>query len=52
MPQDADKMILGIASSIRVTSSRAAKPPKTTEWTAPIRAQASMPTTASGTMGM
>jgi hypothetical protein len=28
------------------------KPPKTTEWVAPMRAQASMATTASGIMGM
>ena len=33
-------------------SSWAAKPPKTTEWTAPSRAQASIATTASGTIGM
>jgi hypothetical protein len=41
-----------LASSIRVASSRLAKPPKTTECTVPIRAQASMATSASGTMGM
>ena len=29
-----------------------AKPPKTTEWIAPIRAHASIANTASGTIGM
>ena len=43
---------LGVASSILTASSLAAKPPKTTECTAPIRAQASIATSASGTMGM
>ena len=33
-------------------ASSAEKPPKTTEWGAPIRAQASMATTASGIIGM
>ena len=45
-------MSFGLASSIRVASSFAAKPPNTTEWIAPMRAQASMPTTASGTIGI
>ena len=45
-------MTLGLASSMRVASSRAEKPPKTTEWMAPMRAQASMAMAASGTMGM
>ena len=45
-------MTLGLASSIRVASSFAAKPPNTTEWTAPMRAQPSMATAASGTIGM
>ena len=45
-------MTFGFASSIRLASSCAAKPPKTTEWTAPIRAQASIAITASGTIGM
>ena len=40
------------ASSMRVASSLAAKPPNTTEWTAPMRAQASIAITASGTIGM
>ncbi len=37
---------------MRVASSLAAKPPNTTLCTAPMRAQASMPTIASGIMGM
>ena len=52
MPQEALKIALGAASSMRLASSGAAKPPKTTEWTAPMRAQASMAMAASGTMGM
>ena len=43
---------LGLQSSIRTASSLEAKPPKTTEWIAPIRAQASIASTASGTMGI
>ena len=42
----------GRASSMRTASSCAAKPPKTTECTAPSRAQASIATSASGTIGM
>ena len=52
MPQEAERMTFGSASSIRVASSRAANPPKTTEWIAPIRAQASIETIASGTIGI
>ena len=52
MPQLADRMTLGLASSMRVASSLAAKPPNTTEWMAPMRAQASIANTASGTIGM
>jgi hypothetical protein len=52
MPQLADRIALGLASSSRVASSLAAKPPNTTEWIAPMRAQASMAMTASGTIGM
>ncbi len=37
---------------MRVASSFGAKPPNTTEWIAPMRAQASIATTASGTIGM
>ena len=45
-------MSLGLASSMRVASSLAAKPPNTTEWIAPILAHASMAITASGTIGI
>ena len=45
-------MAVGLASTTRLASSGAAKPPNTTECTAPMRAQASMATTASGTIGM
>ncbi len=41
-------MTLGLASSMRVASSREEKPPKTTEWMAPMRAQPSMATTRLG----
>ena len=52
MPQDAETIAFGVASSMRVASSFGAKPPKTTECTAPMRAQASTATTASGIIGM
>ena len=52
MPQLAERITFGLASSIRVANSRAAKPPNTTEWMAPMRAQASMANTASGTIGI
>ena len=51
MPQDAETTTFGAASSIRNASSCAANPPNTTECTAPIRAHASIATTASGTIG-
>jgi len=51
-PHDAETTTFGCASSIRPASSFAAKPPKTTECTAPSRAQASIAMTASGTIGM
>ncbi len=51
IPQDAVTSTTGSASSMRAASSAGAKPPNTTEWTAPIRAQASIVTTASGTIG-
>ena len=51
MPQDAETITFGVASSIRTASSLGANPPNTTECTAPIRAQASMATAASGTIG-
>ena len=40
------------ASSMRSRSDSAEKPPNTTEWMAPMRAQACMATMASGTSGM
>ncbi len=52
IPHEAERIPFGRASVIRLVSSWDAKPPNTTEWTAPIRAQASIATTASGTMGM
>ena len=52
MPQEAVTISFGRASSMRLASSWAAKPPKTTEWIAPSRAQASMATIASGIIGM
>ncbi len=52
MPQEAARIILGCASLMRVASSGAAKPPNTTECTAPMRAQASMAIAASGIIGM
>ena len=52
IPQLAERMTFGLASSMRVASSLAAKPPNTTECTAPMRAQASMAIAASGTIGM
>ena len=52
MPQLAETIATGLASSMRAASSAGAKPPKTTECTAPSRAHASIATTASGTIGM
>ena len=52
MPQEAERIAFGLASSMRVASSFAAKPPNTTEWIAPMRAQASMANAASGIIGM
>ena len=51
-PQDAVTITFGWASLMRVASSLAAKPPKTTECTAPSRAEASIAISASGTIGM
>ncbi len=51
-PHEAATTTSGWASSIRAASSAAAKPPNTTECTAPSRAEASIATTASGTIGM
>jgi hypothetical protein len=52
MPPYAETTTFGLASSIRAASSAGANPPNTTEWIAPIRAHASIATTASGTIGM
>ena len=52
MPHDAVSTSFGVQSSMRVASSLAAKPPNTTEWIAPSRAQASIAITASGIIGM
>ena len=52
MPHEAETTTFGRASSIRLASSCAAKPPNTTEWIAPMRAHASIAITASGTIGM
>ena len=51
MPQEAETITAGSASSMRTASSWAANPPKTTECTAPSRAQASIAMTASGIIG-
>ena len=51
-PQEPQTMSFGRACSMRAASSCAAKPPKTTECTAPIRAQPSMAINACGTIGM
>ena len=52
MPHEAERISFGLASSMRVASSFAAKPPNTTPWIAPSRAQAYIATSASGTIGM
>ena len=51
-PHEPQTISLGRACSMRAASSCAAKPPKTTECTAPMRAQASMAINACGTIGM
>ena len=51
-PPSVHTITLGAASSMRCARLTEAKPPNTTECTAPMRAQASMVKTASGTMGM
>ena len=43
---------LAVASLLRSAMASAENPPKTTEWTAPIRAQASMAMASSGIIGM
>ena len=52
MPQLAVRTTLGLASSMRTANSADANPPNTTECTAPIRAHAYMPTSASTVIGM
>ena len=52
LPPLAMRIYLGRASLILIANSCAANPPKTTECTAPILAQASIPMTASGTIGI
>ncbi|MCY1246963.1 hypothetical protein D9M72_602430 [compost metagenome] len=52
MPQLAETMSLARQSSMRTASSLAAKPPNTTECTAPMRAAASIATAACGIIGM
>ncbi len=51
-PASALTITLGSASSMRLASEPEAKPPNTTEWMAPMRAQASMAKAASAIMGM
>jgi len=52
IPQDAATITFGVASSTRAASSLGAKPPNTTECTAPIREQANIAMAASGTIGI
>jgi len=52
LPPSAVSMSTGFASSMRAARLAAAKPPNTTEWIAPRRAQASMANAASGIIGM
>ncbi len=51
-PASADRITFGVASSMRAARLADAKPPKTTEWIAPIRVHASIANSASGTIGM
>ena len=50
-PSSAVMSIVAPQSWIRSRSATALKPPKTTEWIAPIRAQASMAMASSGIIG-
>ncbi len=52
LPPSAVIIRLGRASSMRAARLAAAKPPNTTEWIAPMRAQASIAKQASGIIGM
>jgi hypothetical protein len=51
-PASAETITLRFPSSMRVARLTAAKPPNTTEWIAPMRAQASIAKVASGIIGM
>ncbi len=51
-PSSAVMRMFESQSWIRPASESGEKPPNTTEWIAPIRAQASMAMAISGTMGM
>ena len=51
-PHEAVTKTFALLSSILLASSLDAKPPKTTEWIAPILAQASIAITASGIIGI
>ena len=52
MPSSAVMTTVEPQSAIRPASDSGENPPKTTEWIAPMRVQASMATAASGTIGM
>ena len=52
MPASAETMSFGRASSMRVARLCEAKPPNTTEWMAPMRAQARIAKQASAIIGM
>ena len=52
LPASALTITVGSASSMRLARLTLAKPPKTTEWIAPMRAQASIANAASGIIGM
>ena len=51
-PSSAVTMMGDLQSSMRPASESGEKPPNTTEWMAPMRAQASMEIAASGIIGM
>ena len=51
-PSSAVITTLDLQSMMRPASASGEKPPNTTEWMAPMRAQASMATAASGIIGM
>ena len=51
-PASAPMTRAGSASSMRLARLTEAKPPKTTQWMAPMRTQASIANAASGIIGM